>query len=213
MARQARASVVEGAGKRRGARALARPRRLPPPPRRRGQRRRPSQEPARAPSGDRARHRGAAGPRAVAGHLLLRVRRRPRQAPGDQGRWASSGDRRAAGQLRARAPAGRVARRGAPAQPGRRGACVRGRRTRWRPPPAMPTASWLRAATAAWRPRPPSRERPDCRSRWCRAAPPTTSRGAMGLPARRGRGLPARGARATARACARAGTHGRHARS
>src|SRR6185436_3624365 len=48
--------------------------------RRRGQRRRAPQEPARAPPGDRARHRGPARPRALAAGLLLRVRRPPAEA-------------------------------------------------------------------------------------------------------------------------------------
>ena len=61
------------------------PRRLPPPPRRRGQRRRPPEEPAGAPPGGPADHRRQARPRAVAGGLLLRVRRPPLEAAGDQG--------------------------------------------------------------------------------------------------------------------------------
>ena len=62
-------------------------RRLPPPPRRRGQRRRAPEEPARPPAGGAADHRGPARPRPVAGGLLLRVRRPPRQAAGHQGHW------------------------------------------------------------------------------------------------------------------------------
>ena len=60
-------------------------RRLPPPPRRRGQRRRAPEEPAGPSPGGPADHRGAPGPRSVAGGLLLRVRRPAAEAARDQG--------------------------------------------------------------------------------------------------------------------------------
>ena len=85
VARQAGAAVVEGARQRGRARPRPRPRRLPPPPRRRGQRRRALEEPARPPPGGGPGHRRQARPRPVAGDLLRRVRRRPRQAARHQG--------------------------------------------------------------------------------------------------------------------------------
>src|SRR3954447_12744717 len=85
MARQDRAAEL-GCGRQRGRRrAASRRRRLPPSPRRRGQRRRASQEPAGPPPGDRPRHRRPPRPRPLAAGLLLRVRRRPPEAAGDQG--------------------------------------------------------------------------------------------------------------------------------
>ncbi len=62
-----------------------RPGRLPPPPRRRGQRRRPLEEPARPSPGGGPGDGRQARPRPVAGDLLRRVRRRPRQAARHQG--------------------------------------------------------------------------------------------------------------------------------
>ena len=89
------------------ARAASRRRRLPPPPRRRGQRRRPPQEPARPPPGDRPRHRRPPRPRPLAAGLLLRVRRRPPEAAGDQGDGGVRGRRHpgAAGRRDDRRPA------------------------------------------------------------------------------------------------------------
>ena len=86
VARQGGAAELEGACERGGAPAAAGPGRLPPPPRRGGQRGRAPEEPARAPPGDRARHRGRR-PGAVAAGLLLRVRRPPAQADDHQGAW------------------------------------------------------------------------------------------------------------------------------
>ena len=80
------------------------PGRLPAPPRRRGQRRRPPEEPAGAPPGDPADHRGEARPRPVAGGLLLRVRWPALEEAGDQGdrRLARLRRRPAAAPLRHR---------------------------------------------------------------------------------------------------------------
>src|SRR5205823_13174468 len=67
------------------ARAAPQRRRLPPPPRRGGQRRRSPQEHGLPPPGDRPDHGGPPRPRPLAGDLLRRVRRSPRQAARDQG--------------------------------------------------------------------------------------------------------------------------------
>ena len=97
------------------ARAAPRRRRLPPPPRRRGQRRRPPQEPARPPPGDRPGDRRPARPRPLAAGLLLRVRRRPPEAAGDQGDGGVRGGRHPEWRGRRRRSAACCASRASPA--------------------------------------------------------------------------------------------------